>query len=206
MRGREGALLTVLAGLGCVVLAASVLPRPVIPAASAAPPTGQPRPAAIDWDAARRQAGSDAHDRGRALAGALAGAKGQMARITIPVLLPTEPDLVENLRVFANGAFYSASASSRGMTFMLTGSASAFPVGPATARALPGASLASRVAPDGVSVGKTEAGFEASFGRFGAAYSITLDCARPDDRRCNDAAYLRGVISRLAVVIPAGAG
>jgi hypothetical protein len=196
-------MLTVIAGLCCLVLAASVPPHRMIPTASAAPPAGEPRAAGIDWGAARRQAALDANDRARALAGMLDGAQGQLAKIRIPVLLPTEPGLTARLKLLASGGDYTASSSGPAMAFSLSGWGGAFPVG---ARTAAGARLAGGASADGVDIGKTEAGYEASFGRYGASYSLTLDCVRPDDRRCNDPAFMRSVIARLVVVIPPGVG
>jgi hypothetical protein len=73
---------------------------------------------------------------------------------------------------------------------------------PAAARRLPHADLRARIPTDGVVIEHTEFGLDASFSRFGAAYSISLECADPTDRRCIDDAFVRGLISRLTVVIP----
>ena len=206
MLGRAGAMLTVVGGLACLALAASAQQQRRFAAMVAPPSPAQSRPMAIDWGSAQRLAQSGITERGRALnAKFIAANRAEIAKIAIPVLLPGDPDLAANLRIFANGAFYTASTSSNGMSCVLTGSGRAFPLSPRTVRALPGASLASRIPADGIDVEGTEAGLDASFNRFGASYSISLECKTAGDPRCNDPSYVRGVISRLAVVIPGGA-
>jgi hypothetical protein len=207
MRPRTGALLTAGVGLACLALAASAQQQRLLAAAVAPPTPAQSRPMAIDWGGARKMSQSGVNERGRALnAKFMAANGGEMAKIAIPILLPGDPDLAPNLRIFANGAFYTASSSSNGMSFVLTGSGRAFGLSPRTARALPGASLAARMPADGILIAQTDAGLEADFNRFGAAYSIALECAKAHaDPRCTDEAYVRGVIGRLMVVIPGGA-
>jgi hypothetical protein len=203
MRGRTGALLTVVAGMGALALAASAQQQRSLSAVIAPPSPAQSRPVAIDWAAAQKQAQSGVTERGRALnAKFIAANRAEIAKIAIPVLLPGDPDLAQGLRIFGNGAYYTASSSSNGMSFVLTGSGRAFPLSPRTVRALPGAGLAGRIPADGISVEGTEAGLDASFGRFGASYSISLECRTPTDPRCNDQGYVRGVIARLTVIIP----
>ncbi len=166
---------------------------------------GGSRPLAVDWTAVRRLANAPVNQRGQAVnAKFIAANRGGINSVTIPVLLPGEPDLAPGLRFFPNGDFYTVSSSSNGMSFVLSGAGRAFPLPPATARGLPNGSLKSRIPADGIVIEQTEAGIDASFNRYGAAYSIALECAKShDDPRCKDAVYLRGVISRL-VVVPGG--
>ena len=203
MRGRTGALLTVVAGAGALAIAASAQQQRQLAAAVAPPSPAQSRPMAIDWGAAQKEARSGVTERGRALnAKFIAANRAEIAKVAIPVLLPGDPDLAQNLRIFGNGAYYTASTSSNGMSCVLTGSGRAFPLSPRTVRALPRAGLADRIPADGVAIEGTEGGLDASFSRFGASYSISLECRTPTDPRCNDQSYVRGVIARLTVVIP----
>jgi hypothetical protein len=174
-------------------------------AAAAAAAAAPPAAATIDWPAARRQARLDADGAGAGAryAGMLAGVRRKMSTIAIPVLLPAEAELASDLELFPNGAFYSASCSYEGMSVLVTGSGRVFAVSPKAAR---GAGDLPAPSPDGVSVTPTEAGLEASFSRFGASYSVALDCRRPGDRRCAAPGYLRGLVSRMVVLIPGAAG
>ncbi len=121
------------------------------------------------------------------------------------MLLPGDPDLAANLRIFPNGAFYTLGSTSNGMAFVLTGAGRAFPLSKAAAAGLPGGDLKSRIPPDGIVIDGGEAGINASFSRFGASYSISLECAQPQtDPRCISPGYVKGVIARLMVVTPGG--
>jgi hypothetical protein len=194
-------VLVVAAGLACLSLAASIHGGKGAAAAAAA--AAPPAAATIDWPAARRQARLDADGAGARYAGMLAGVRRKMSTIAIPVLLPAEAELASDLELFPNGAFYSASCSYEGMSVLVTGSGRAFAVSPRAAREAGGLPSPS---PDGVSVTPTESGLEASFSRFGASYSVALDCRRPGDRRCAAPGYLRGLVSRMVVLIPGAAG
>ena len=177
------------------------------PSTFAAAPAGNPaqsQPLPVDRAAAGRMANSPVNSRGRTVdAKAITDNAAAINSIQIPVLLPGEPDLAANLRVFPNGPFYTASSKSAGMSFVLTGAGRAFPLPPGAAKGLPGGSLAGRIPPDGIVIDGSEAGISASFNRYGAAYSILLECASPlADSRCTSAAYIRGVIGRLVMIMP----
>jgi hypothetical protein len=190
MRGRTGAVLVVAAGLGCLVLATSVRSTRPLSEASAAPAIVQQTPSVpIDWDGARRDARSRPSGPVGTLIDAFAAAnREKIAAVTIPVLLPGDADLLRDLEIFPNGAFYSASSSSRGMGLLITGSG----------RSL--AAAAGHSPAQGIDVERSESGVEASFLRYGASYSVGLDCRRPEDERCSGPAYLRGLVSRLVVL------
>ncbi len=208
MRPRTGALLVVATGLATLALAASAQQQRSLAAARATPAQpGQSRPLAIDWNAVDQQTKAGANIRGQAVgARMIAAHRAEIDQIAIPVMLPTDPDLTGNLRIFANGPFYTASASSNGMSLMLQGSGRSFGLSPRTARALPGASMASRIPADGIVIEQTEAGIDASWTRFGASYALALECAKSHaDKRCADGAYAKGVIGRMVVVKPGGA-
>ena len=186
------------------------------PAGSTAPPQHYPpstapgpagtQPLQLDWTAVSVQQRSPVNERGRGVNGKfIAGNRGAINRIAIPVLLPGDPDLAAGMRIFPNGAFYTVSSTANGMSFVLTGAGRTYPLPPATARGLKGG-LQSRVPADGIVIEQTEGGLDASFIRFGAAYSISLECANTlGDPRCNNTAYIRQVIARLMVVTPGAA-
>ena len=175
-----------------------------------APPRGGPgqsQPLAVDRTAAARMANSGVNTRGRAVDAKFISANAAAINsVQIPVLLPGDPDLAANLRIFPNGPFYTVSSKSPGMALVLIGSGRAFPLSPGAAKALPGASLAGRIPADGIVIDGSESGISASFNRFGASYSISLECALPMiDPRCTSPAYIRGVIARLTVIMPGSA-
>lgn len=96
-----------------------------------------------------------------------------------PVLLPADPALRQNARVMETGAGHTVAAEASGLTMQITG--------------LP---AAGGKAP--LYVQRTEYGVDASFGRGGALYSVTLTCAQAEDRRCTDESFLRTLIAGLS--------
>ena len=95
-----------------------------------------------------------------------------------PVLLPADPALRRNARVMLTGRGYTATAAADGATVQITG--------------LPMAGAAAQP-----QVQRTEYGLDASFGRGGALYNVTLTCERLDDTRCADETFIRRLIDRL---------
>jgi len=159
---------------------------------------------ALDMQGARTQARAPINQRGKAInLRFIAANKVLIDQISIPVLLPSEPPLAEHLRIFPNEAHYAISSTGQGgLSFHMTGHGKAFDLMPAAVRRLPHADLRARIPADGVVIEHTEFGLDASFNRFGAAYSISLECADPADPRCTNDGYIRSLISRLMVVIP----
>jgi hypothetical protein len=204
MHPLKGVLLIGTAVASGLWASASAQTRPSIFAAAPPPRPGQSQPLPIDRASAAQAANSPVNARGRGVNSKFISANAPAINsIQIPVLLPGDPDLAPGLRIFPNGPFYTASSKSNGMSFVLMGSGRAFPVSPGAAKGLPGGSLAGRIPADGIVIDGSEAGINASFNRFGAAYSISLECANPKtDPRCNNPAYIRGLIGRLMVVVP----
>jgi hypothetical protein len=161
------------------------------------------RPIALDMQTARGQSVAPINQRGRLInLRFIHNNKPLIDKVAIPVMLPSEPPLANNLRLFPNGAHYAVSSKSGGMSFHMTGHGRAFDLMPMAARRLPGSDFRARIPVDGIVIERTEVGMDASFRRFGAAYSISLECADPTDFRCTDEAFIRGLIARLMVVIP----
>jgi hypothetical protein len=208
MRPRTGAFLTIAAGLTVMILAASAEQRRETQAVAAQPPPAprsEPsRQLKIDWQAVDRESRTPANQKASAgYARLLAANRTAMDKISIPVLLPSDPEWSANLRIFANGPNYSASSALPRMTLLITGSGRGFPLSPRAAR---DSDIAAHVPEDGLLVGQTESGIEIGFNRFGAAYSVALDCASGRaERRCADPAYLRGLVGRMIVLRPGGA-
>ena len=208
---RHRSVLIGVAATAALALSASAqqLPAGALAARAAAPANpAQSRPLPVDRAAAIRQAQAPVSRIGSLVnVGFVFANRAALDTVSIPVLLPVDPDIAAGMRLFPNGAFYTVSSSSTGMSFVLTGSGRAFPLPAAIVRGLPKADLKSRIPADGIVIEQTEAGIDASFTRFGAAYSIALECAKVRaDARCKDDAYVRGVIGRLMVVVPGAPG
>ena len=179
----------------------------------ASTPADGSRPLAIDWPGATAAQNSRLAVRSRAVnAGFVAANRAKIDTVQIPVLLPGDPDLAAGLRFFPQGLDYVVSSKTQGMAFTLMGSGRAYPLGEGTSGGLGRGGLAARIPADGIVIripgksGRQDGdGLEASFNRFGATYSISLDCDDHNhDPRCTDEAYVRGVIARLLAVVPAG--
>ena len=181
--------------------------------ATAPAPTDGSRPLAIDWPAAAAAQNAGVNRLNRSARAQFVGAnRAKIDTMQIPVLLPGDPDLAAGLRFFPQGLDYVVSSNPPGMGFTLMGTGRAYPLGEGTAGGLGKGGLAARIPADGIVIrieGKSSTedgdGLSASFNRFGAAYTIQLDCDdHAHDPRCTDEAYVRGVIARLLAVLPAG--
>lgn len=167
-------------------------------------PAGSSQPLPIDWAAANRGALQRTNLGARIVTGRFVAAnRPAIDAMRLPVLLPGDPDLAANLRFFGEGDYYTLSSTTVGMAFQMTGAARAYALPPVTARGLRG-DLRSRIPTDGIVIEQSEVGLDASVNRFGGVYSVSLECASAIDPRCTDPTYLRGVISRLTVVVPKG--
>lgn len=177
-----------------------------------APPPKQadasaPQALPVNWAVANRyaQAGGAQGGGNRFTSSFVAKNRAAIDSLTVPVLLPSDPDLAIGLRIFPHGDFYTVSSTAHGMSFVMTGHSKAYPLPARTARGLGPGGLAGRIPADGIVIEGNETGLDADFSRFGAVYSIALDCqAKGADPRCGSDAYVRGVIARMAVVTPAG--
>jgi hypothetical protein len=198
----------VAAAAACAALAASAQPqRPQAPARFVRAPLREARALAVDMQGARGQARTPISQRGKQInLRFITENRALIDKVSIPVLLPSEPLLAEHLQIFPNGAHYAVSSRSGGMAFHMTGHGRAFDLMPAAVQRLPRADLRARIPSDGIVIEHTEFGLDAGFNRFGAAYSISLECADPADVRCTDDRFVRGLIARLMVVIPGEPG
>jgi hypothetical protein len=179
-------------------------------------PDGPPRPRAprlypIDWaqviaDAREQQTGPFANQ--SFTAGPNQGPRlptplnpdraGLAANSRLPILLPPLEllDMGETPPFFLFPAenFYTASFTGEGFLVEIFGTrvAHAEPPTPLSARRL-------RVRDgEGFQATRTEYGLELNFNRYGAAYSITIECDDPDgDSHCFDEAYVRGLARNL---------
>ncbi len=178
-----------------------------------------PRLAVIDWTAAYS-------DRARQLAAlrqspattAATGAPAQglqpqisdrsrerIQPVHMPVLLPTRTS-GETITTRAGGEagmmlvtrayFYDAAWSVDGMSVQVNGTRLINHRGNAVARA---AGLNRGRGADGYRIVTNESGLTADFSRYGAAYTVTLECGSGTDPRCADETYLRDLLDRLIV-------
>jgi len=168
-----------------------------------------PRTATINWDQAR----ADARRQGAANNQALAAVRtapeiprpsnreaGEVANTRLPVLVPNmgvlsgEP--APTVLLFPHEDFYTLSISGDGLVIEVFGTRLAHAVAPdaLTARQL------RATGPDALRVSATEYGQVADFNRYGAAYSVTLECDNPQsDPRCTDDVLVRRLARSLVI-------
>lgn len=185
----------------------SMVGQPEKPAAPPpSPEPGAPQPLAVNWVASKRYAEASSNSRGgHVTSGFVARNRAAIDSLSVPVLLPGDPDLVAGLRLYPHGDFYTISSTANGMTFLMSGHSKAYPLPPGAVKGLGRGGLGGRIPADGIVIEGNESGLGADFTRFGAVYSIVLDCRdRQADPRCGSDAYVRGVIARMTVVTPAG--
>lgn len=190
-------------------------PRRYPPPGYGPPPRTPPDPTAdgavalpIDWPAARKAAADPKNQARRSGDFAFISANfSGIDSLYLPLLLPSDPGLLAQARLFPHGDFFTLSLIDRGLSIVLTGHARAWPLGDGPAAMLPAGGLAALIPADGIVVEPGEAGLDADFSRFGAAYSISLQCEDLDqDARCQDEGYIRGLIAGLTVVLPQAEG
>lgn len=178
--------------------------------AQTAPAAQGQRATSIDWASARRdQATQQRATQGRA-AGQRAvpqprnAAAGDLAAVRLPVLIPAIPGAETTLvsgqpgmLLFPRQNFYAASMAVDGVAVEVFGTrlVNAVIADPAATRRL----QAGRDA-EGFIVTRTETGQIVDFSRYGAAYSITLECDDPEaDPRCTDPEFVRNVARSLQI-------
>ncbi|OLF73882.1 hypothetical protein AWH62_06910 [Maricaulis sp. W15] len=132
-----------------------------------------------------------------------------VANTGLPVLIPGTAalGLDGNARVllFPRENFYNLSITAPGLVIEVFGTRLAHARAPdplSTRRLNAGDS-------DGYRISQTEYGRELSFNRYGAAYSITVECDSPDsDPRCRTDAYVRNLANSLIIAAgnPASGG
>ncbi len=178
------------------------------PAAEPASPQA-PRTVAIDWEQAR----ADARRQSAAASQTVTAIRvapelprpgnpeaGQVADTRLPVLVPnmgilsaTPPPTV---LLFPRTDFYTLSISGDGLVIEVFGTRLAHATAPdaVTARQL------RATGPDELRVSATEFGQVADFNRYGAAYSVTLECDNPySDPRCADEELVRRIARSLVI-------
>jgi len=153
-------------------------------------PAGEPRTVIKDvtWPAA------DRIDRA-ALGGLGPAAAKAVVRSPIPVLVPTEADLLKSAVLIAKPNWYSFSARSDGLTVSLSATRVAHryehippAVGTRSARGA------------GAFVTQNEGIWSVTWMENGASYTLDVECASAQDERCRSDAAVLGLCEQLAYV------
>lgn len=125
----------------------------------------------------------------------------QVAQTRLPVLLPNSAALrlanTPRVFLFPQENFYTASINAPGILIEVFGTRLAHTEAPdpATLRRL------RAQGPDGYQITQTEYGVEVNFSRYGAAYSITIECEFPlADDRCSELGYGRQLAETIGIV------
>lgn len=125
----------------------------------------------------------------------------EIARTRLPVLLPPNATLrlanAPRVFLFPQEDFYTASINAPGILIEVFGTRLAHTEAPdpVTLRRL------RAQGPDGYQITQTEYGVEVNFNRYGAAYSITIECEFPlADDRCSELEYGRQLVENIGIV------
>ena len=167
-----------------------------------------PRTVAIDWEQARADARRQANINAEITAARLAPAlprpsnrqAAQVANTRLPVLVPNMASLSSSpeptVLLFPQPDFYTLSIMGDGLVIEVFGTRLAHAVAPdaITARQLRATD------PDALRISATEYGQVADFNRYGAAYTVTLECDNPQsDPRCADDTLVRHLARSLVI-------
>ncbi|MDH4384239.1 MAG: hypothetical protein QE280_02220 [Caulobacter sp.] len=163
--------------------------RPPVQKATAAvrPPVERPaEPASqggIDWKSAVTGARRSEGD--QALLGKLD--RAAIDKTAVPILLPADPALTGNARLYSFGDYYSLSADLPGVGVSMSGTT--------TTVALPAQSPLKMSAdtPEQLVIQRTVDGQLASFVRFGVLYTVEVRCDDPKDSRCRNETLVRQI-------------
>ncbi|XBQ16581.1 MAG: hypothetical protein ABL308_01595 [Oceanicaulis sp.] len=188
--------------------------RPVV---SDAPPPRRGRLARIDWTQAFADRQRDLVRIREALAGQTNAtnavrvpqraqiadrAQAQIEPVHMPVLLPLwganlsiRPGGEPGVMLITRAHFYDASYHDAGMTVHISGTR-IINHGEESARAV---RFDRGRGPDGLRVTRDEAGLTADFSRYGAAYTVSIECGSATDPRCATETALRQLVAELYV-------
>lgn len=168
-----------------------------------------PRTVVINWDQAQADARRQGATNNQSVTAARVAPEmprpsnreaGEVANTRLPVLVPNMGILSASppptVLLFPRTDFYTLSISGDGLIIEVFGTRLAHAVAPdaLTARQL------RATGPDALRVSATEFGQVASFNRYGAAYSVTLECDNPQtDPRCADDVLVRRLARSLVI-------
>lgn len=128
-------------------------------------------------------------------------ARRRLADVPLPVLLPA-PDAIGGSRAYASAvatrgpAWYSVAVPGDDIHLSIFGTreAAVRPDVAASAEPAPEGSVPN----DALRIGRTHGIVQATFRRFGASYSVEVECTDPaGDRRCTEDAFLRRLVAAM---------
>lgn len=176
---------------------------------------GDPNLAEIDWAAAQadrqRQLAAYRQQSLTAVTAApppfapplSAASQERLRPVRLPVLLPqiggpvtTRQGGDPGVMLITRAHFYDASFAVPGMSVHVSGTAI---IRHRVTDAGMAATLDAGRGADGVRVSRDEGGYTADFSRYGAAYTLSIECASRTDRRCADETAVRALVDRLVV-------
>jgi len=179
-------------------------------------PTRDPALAVIDWDQALADRAQHLAAYRRALVGQTAAVAVQpfspplssrsqdnLRPVHLPVLLPqiggqvlTRDGGEPGVMLISRAHFYDASFSIDGLSVHVSGTARINHRQPDAALAQ---ALQAQRDGQGLEITRDEGGHTALFSRYGAAYTVSVECASRSDARCRDDSALRDLVARLVV-------
>jgi len=157
----------------------------------AEPPADQGPQGGVDWKSA--VAGARRSEGDQALLGKLD--RGAIDKTAVPILLPADPALTGNARLYSFGDYYSLTADLAGVGVSMTGTTATV--------ALPAQSplKLSAATPELLVIQRTVDGQLASFVRFGVLYTVEVRCDDPRDARCRNETLVRQIQSQTNRVV-----
>jgi hypothetical protein len=155
----------------------------------------------IDWPAARAASARTQRPERDTLLRAAKRQANMADRLSLPLLLPGDKAISDNLKLYTTHTDqYAASSKQEGAIVELIGSRIATVVPPGAAPELPALRSAARAS---YRIERTEYGLDISFTRFGAAYNISILCDDPyKDERCTKDDYAISLVESAKVLIP----
>ncbi|MEN0651446.1 MULTISPECIES: hypothetical protein [Hyphobacterium] len=158
----------------------------------------------IDWDAARSDLAEQTGDPMEPVARPVPirpvnATRDDLDAVSLPILLPdrTAVDFDgATARLFGRQGFYTASIEGDGVVIEVFGTRQRLTEAPdpASERRLAEARDA-----DGFIITPGEGSWDVAFNRYGAAYSVTVECGDPGAARCADPDYARNVARGLLI-------
>ena len=122
---------------------------------------------------------------------------------TMPMLLPIEQRIAAaQVNVFPQRDSYSASMRMGDITVEVHGERRATVLNDGDPlRRLIKSRLTARIAGADVafSLDKSEGGFDLTFGRFGAAYLVSIECKNPEEERCVKPGFVRALVESMGL-------
>ena len=117
-----------------------------------------------------------------------------IASVTLPVLLPASQAYNKNMIVVADKNFYTITLPLKGANIIVTGDRAYQQTLDSASKLVPASLPAAQFT-------RAEGMMLTDFNRFGANYSLTLECDQPDqDSRCLQESFLKNLYQELVMV------